>query len=250
MNIVLENPLERKQGGTVKTLCIISVFCLFASVLYAQTSEKVTWDYPVRYGTPEWDGLRSYEEQLLAYNIPAEIIKKIATSELVRICLAYPEWGVIDAFSDRRIGLYNMMSHFNGFHELLARNDAAKELIKVYSSLEPLAIGKDWTLLQKGKHSFQINCIELLLAHGMIIDKLDDLDTQILLDEVVLKYRQKRQLPEVYSLWGLAPTAGLCLNILDKNESSSNNEKIISLKRTFIIEDIKELDSFFESIKR
>ena len=210
----------------------------------------VTWDFPVNPGTPEWKELASYEEQLLAYNIPAEILKEISTQELVKVCLAYPEWGVIEAFNDRRIGLNNMMSHFNGFRELFLRQDAAKELIKVYSELEPLAIGTDWTLLQKGNHSFCINCIELLLAHGRIIEKLDTLDTQMLLDEVVLKYRQKRQLPNVYSLWGLSPTAGLCLSILDKDGNFSKNEKLLSLKRTFMIEDISVLDSFFESIKK
>ena len=233
-----------------RVVFILALMGTIVQYMFGQISEGPTWDFPVNPNTLEWKKLKSYEEQLMAYNIPEEIIKKISTQELVKICLAYPEWGVIEAFNDRRIGLNNMIIHFNGFQELFARHDAAKELIKVYSNLEPLAIGKDWTLLQKGNHSFQINCIELLLAHGMITDKLDELDTQILLDEVVLKYRKKRQLPEVYSLWGLAPTAGLCLYILDKNDIFTNNEKLISLKRTFIIEDIRELDSFFESLKR
>ena len=153
---------------------LIVLFSLVTCVINAQVIENnVTWDFPVNPSTPEWKELKSYEEQLLAYNIPNEMIKKISTSELVKVCLVYPEWGVIDAFNDRKVGLNNMMSHFNGFRELFTRNDAAKELIKVYSTLDPLAIGKDWTLLQKGEYSFHINCIELLLSHGMMIDKFD-----------------------------------------------------------------------------
>ena len=82
---------------------------LFVCVVNAQTETKVIWDYPVRYGTPEWETLKSYEEQLNAYNIPFEILKSISTEELVKVCLAYPEFSVMDVFNDRRIGLNNMM---------------------------------------------------------------------------------------------------------------------------------------------
>jgi len=188
---------------------------------------------------------------LLSYNIPEEIIKDISTQELVKICLAYPEWIVIEAFNNRRIGLNNMMSHFNGFRELFARNDAAKELIKAYSKMDPLAIGADWTLVQQGNYSFRINCLELLLSHSRILEKLDDQDIQVLLNEIVLKYNSKKQLTEVYSLWNLSPTAGLYLSILDRNgELSKNNAKFNSLRRTFMSEDIEVLDSVFELIKK
>ena len=232
-------------------ILIIIISCVFVSVLNAQTidEKRATWDFPINPRTAEWKKLKSYEEQLSAYNIPNELIKKISTAELVKVCLAYPEWGVIDAFNNRRIGLNNMMSQFNGFQELFSRNDAAKELIKVYSNVDPLAIGKDWTLLQKGNYSFQINCIELLLSHGMIIEKLDVQDTQTLLNEVVRKYNQKKQLPDVYSLWSLSPTAGLCLCILDKDGNFSKNDvKLLSLKRTFLSEDIEVLNKVVESV--
>ena len=225
---------------------IFIYFILVSCVLNAQ-EKKLTWDYPVKYGTEEWKSLKSYEEQLNAYNIPLDILKDISTAELVKICLAYPEFSVINAFNDRCIGLNNMMSQFNGFRELFARDDAAKEMIKVYSKISPLAIGKDWTLLQQGRYGFYINCVELLLSHGMIIQKFDMHDTQALLDVVVLKYEQKKQLPEIYSLWDLSPTAGLCLSIIDsEREITKNNPKLLSLKSTFMSENIEILDSVFK----
>ena len=229
---------------------IIIIFSLITCGINAQmTDNVVTWDFPVNPSTSEWKELKSYEEQLLAYNIPEEMMKKISTPELVKVCLAYPELGVINAFNDRRVGLNNMMSHFNGFRELFARNDAAKELIKAYSNLDPLAIGKNWTLLQMGNYGFHISCVELLLSHGRMIDKLDSQDIQVLLEVVVLKYNSKKQIPEVYSLWGLSPTAGLCLSIIDKDgEFSKNNTKLLSLKRTFMVEEIEVLDSVIELV--
>ena len=206
------------------------------------SSSDLVWNFPVNPSTPEWKGLKSYEEQLQAYNIPEEMIKEISTEELLKVCLAYPEWGIINAFNSRRIGLNNMMSRFNGFRELLAREDAAKELIKVYSNIDPLAIGDDWTLLQKGEYSFQINCVELLLSHGRMIDKLDAQDIQNLQNEAILKYEQKKQLSDV-SLWDLSPTAGLHLSLLDKNgEFSKNDTKLLLLKFYFMAEDIEVLD--------
>jgi len=226
----------------------ILIICLILIPFALSAQENnVTWNFPINPSSPKWKELKSYEEQLAAYNIPAEIIKKIPTPELVKICLAYPEWGVISAFNDRRIGLNNMMSQFNGFSELFARNDAAKELMKVYSKRDPLAVGKDWSLLQKGNYSFDINCIELLLSHSMMINKLDAQDVQVLIDMVVLKYKSKRQLPDVYSLWGLSPTAGLCLSILDKNgEFLKNNSKLLTLEQTFMTDDIEILDDVIE----
>lgn len=232
----------------MKRLTLLFILCLSAGMLSAQTA-KTTWDYPVKPGTEEWKKLKNYEEQLQAYNIPDEIISKISTEELVKVCLAYPEWGVVNAFNDRRTGLNNMMSNFNGFHELFARNDAAKELIKVYSKLDPLAIGNDWSLLQKGNYGFQINCLELLLSHGMIIEKLDVQDKQVLLNEVILKYNRKKQRPDVYSLWDLSPTAGLCLSMFDRNgELSKNDAKLLSLKGTLMSNDIKVLNKVFEQV--
>jgi len=234
----------------MKNVFFIFIFIFFSSFAINAQDKVVTWDFPINPSTNKWKELKSYEEQLLAYNIPEELIKNISTPELVKVCLAYPEWGVINAFNNRMIGLNNMMSCFNGFRELFARNDAAKEIIKIYSNIDPLAISKDWTLLQQGTFGFQINCIELLLSHGRIIEKLDEQDTQVLLNEVVLKYNKKRRLPDVYSLWDLSPTAGLCLNLLDKNgDFSKNNENFLSLKRTLMAEDINVLDSVFLSKK-
>ena len=231
----------------------IIVLDLFVCIVNAQTEseKKLTWDYPLRYGMPGWETLKTYEERLNAYNIPVEIIKNISTEELINVCLAYPNFKVIHAYNDRRTGLNKMMRHFNGFTELFARNDAAKELIKLYSKVDPLAIGDDWTLLQQGRYGFYINYIELLLAHEMIIEKLDEQDTHVLLNEVAAKYQLKKQRSDVYALWGLSPTAGLCLSILDKSgEFSRNNDKLLLLKQTFMSDEIAVLDSIVESIKK
>jgi hypothetical protein len=234
-----------------KNYAFVFFIFLLGISLPAYAQEKIAWDYPVNPNTEEWKSLKSYKEQLQAYNIPDDIIKKISTEELVKTCLAYPEWRLINAYSDRQAGLANVMGLFNGFHELFTRNDAAKELIKAYVKMDPLAVDRNWTPLQKGMYSFQFTCIEMLLSHGAIVAKLDETDTRVLLDEAVSKYRRKRQMPDIYSLWDVSPTAGLCLNILDKDGAFvKNNPELQSFQRTFMTEDIEILNKIIETSEK
>lgn len=191
----------------------------------------------------EWKHIKSYSEQLEVYNIPEDIVGEITTEELVKTCPAYPEWRLINAYSNRRIGLANVIGLFNGFHELFKRNDAGKELIKSYLMIDPLSMNPNWTPLQKGSFSFQLTCIEMLLSHDLIINQLSESEINTLLDEAVLKYNNKKQLPHVYSLWDLSPTAGLCLIILQRKGVPWTNDAEVKLfQRTFLTTDIRLLD--------
>lgn len=224
---------------------LLLLFLLIQNISFAQ--EEIVWDYPIKPGSEEWKTLKSYDKQLQAYNIPQEILKKISTAELVKTCLSYPEWRLINAYDNRRIGLNNVTGLFNGFNELFTRNDAAKELIKKYAEMDPLTIGENWIPIQKGDYSFQFTCVEMLLSHPAIIEKLSSTDRRTLLDVAVNNYRRKRQLPEVYSLWGLSPTAGLCLNVLSTDGGIMKNDSDIALlQMTFMSNDIKILDTIID----
>lgn len=233
----------------IKTITYIFLLGIFLS---ANAQEKpIVWDYPINPDIEEWKNFKSYDEQLKAYDIPPEIIKKISTAELVKTCLAYPEWRLINAYTDRQKGLANVMNLFNGFHELFTRNDAAKELIKVYVKMDPLIIDRSWTPLQKGTYSFQFTCIEMLLSHNAIIRQLDEPDTRILLNEAISKYENKKQMPDIYSLWDLSPTAGLCLNILDKDGIFVKSKPDLQLfQQTFMTEDIEVLNKIIEASEK
>jgi hypothetical protein len=229
---------------------IVFVMLLFSLDSLAQQLD-VGWDYPIKPGTNEWKNLKSYEEQLNSYNIPSEIIKKISTEELVKTCLAYPEWRMINAYSDRQAGLANVIGLFNGFHELLVRHDAAKELIKVYVKMDPLVIDRNWTSLQKGTYSFQFTCIEMLLSHGVIVRQLDETNIRVLLNEAISKYKSKKQMEDMCSLWYLSPTAGLCLSILEKDGLLiKSNSDLQLFQQTFMTEDIEILERIIEESEK
>jgi hypothetical protein len=220
---------------------------LIGNYLALNAQDKVKWEYPINPSSIEWKNLETYAEQLQAYNIPSEIIKKISTEELVKTCLSYPEWRLINAYTNRHIGLSNIIALFNGFNELFLRDDAAKELIRVYVQMDPKMIDLTWSSLQKGIFSFQFVCIEMLLSHRAIIMKLDSTDIRLLMDEAVSKYKNMAQASNFYSLWDLSPVAGLCLSILDKDGVFINNYPDLRFfQRTFMTEDIATLNRIIE----
>jgi hypothetical protein len=232
----------------MKKIIFIIGFALVS--LSAMTQEKkAVWDFPVNAQSKEWENLKSVEEQFGAYNIPVEMIKKISTEELVKTCLSYPEWGLIHAYNDRITGLSVIISLFNGFQELFSRDDAALELMKEYVKIDPLAVGADWTPLQQGQYSFRMTQIELLLSRKSIVNKLDETDIRKLKEAAVLKYKQKKMLQGIYSLWDLSPTAGICLTILlekDGANSTGGKSEMQNFKRNLMTEDIGILDEIVE----
>lgn len=230
------------------------IFILISSLLlatngYSQitsnrpaTGRKAVWDYPVKPGSKEWAKFKTVEEEYAAYNIPADIIKEISTEELVKTCLAYPEWGLIYAFNDPQTGFSHVLNLFNGFGELFSRKDAAKELLKVYAGMNPLNAGRLRTDLEKGMFGFKFTCIEMLMSAQPVILRMDEADKRLMLREGVAKYRHKEQLPEIYSLWTLSPSAQLCLAVLESEGQITGDEARKSLKRRALHHDKAVLD--------
>jgi hypothetical protein len=233
-------------------VCIVLSWITCTLSAQVITDKRITWDYPVNPQTKEWKNLKSIEEQFEAYNIPAGILKNISTEELVKTCLSYPEWGLIHAYNDRLTGLSVIISLFNGFQELFNRDDAAKELIKVYIKLDPLAVKLDWTPLQQGQYVFRFTQIELLLMQKEIIDKLDNKGILELKKIAITKYKNKKRRPEIYSLWNLSPTVGICWNIFEKKKSNvSNNDSAIRLfQHRLMTDNIGVLDKIVELLEK
>jgi len=217
-----------------------------------EQNEKLAWDYPMKYGVPGWEALKTTEERFNAYNIPDAILNSISTEELVKICMAYPQWGLMHAFNDRRTGFCVLVDYFNGFQELFKRDDAAIELLKAYDRLDPLSVEPTWTPLQQGIYSARFEKIEMFLSTKTMIDKLDNEGLRRLKEVVISKYQKKRELPEIYSLFDLSPTVAICTNIIEQktpNLLRTNREVINVFMFSFMSEDVQLLDSLLELLK-
>ena len=217
-----------------------------------QLEEKLAWDYPVRYGAPGWDALKTVEEKFNAYNIPDAIMNSISTEELVKICMNYPQWGLMHAYNDRRSGLSVLISLFNGFQELFKREDSAVELLKMYEQLDPLAVDPTWIPLQQGTYSAKFEKIEMFLSARSMIEKLNKEEIQHLKEVAISKYQKKKELPGIYSLWDLSPTVAICVKIIEKENSellNANRDEINFFIFSMMSENIQFLDGVVELLK-
>jgi len=226
-----------------RTISIVILFVIYDCLSLSQNS-KLTWDFPIRPGTPEWALLDSYESKLAAYNIPENILDSLSTNALVDACFSYPEWRLIDTRNSYCDGLRYVLSLFNGFNKLFEKKDGASILVSRYKNIDPTEIKKDWSMEEIGENGFKIVYLELLLSQPIILSYLTlDQENDLLL-EAIEKYNSKKSLPNIYSLYGLCPTVMICATILERNNFSKelDQSKLIFLTHFGLINDLKFLD--------
>lgn len=177
---------------------------LLAVPIISFAQEEVTWEYPVKPGTNEWNNLTTYSEKINAYNIPVDIIKEISTAELVKTCLNYPELRLIFTRNDIQSGFDYVRSKFNGFSELEKRKDAGQELLKVYNGYNPGGFSKEASDLEIGRYIVQFTYIELLMAQTEILNKFNPSDVNDLLLITSKNYQLKKDLISYYGPIGLS----------------------------------------------
>ena len=192
---------------TKKQLLVFAFFTFLLNAgLLAQQSK--VWDYPIHYGTPEWEKLTTFEEMLNAYNIPDSLLKNMTTKDLVATCLKYPNW-VLITFGDTYQEGYNIISKlFNGFKELEQRPDAEKELIDIYCKMDPKGITEFDTPVKQGTFCLQFTFIELLISQNKILRTLNKDSKTLVVKTLTINYDIKNGLNNYYSMHSLLP---ICL---------------------------------------
>ncbi|MEO8962553.1 MAG: hypothetical protein ABI325_11770 [Ginsengibacter sp.] len=212
---------------------IIFLWFLVISSL-ASLGQEITmpYNFPIKSDNPEWPKFKSRTEMAGALQIPSETLKNLTTKALAKTCLNFPMFKDLYFFNTIQTGFNNLKQSFNGFQELLSRNDAAIELLKLYGLMNPEEILHAENDTLKGDFSFRFVEIEILLAQEELINSLNtDIETK-LLKEAVLKYEQKKATSE-FSSFSLSPSMLVAGRILDKKG------KLQNLKATYTNDDIQ-----------
>ena len=81
-----------------------------------------------------WKTFNSSRERIAALQIPSNQLESIGTKELIDICLNFPYIPDILAFDRIKQGFDNLKSKFNGFEELLKRQDLAEKLAEKFEN--------------------------------------------------------------------------------------------------------------------
>ena len=202
MKTLISNPLanlkKTLQKVAVATLCILFKFCLFASVLHAQTTEKITWDYPIKPDSIGWNQCNSPDEINEKLNIPENILKDLDTESLVQICLDYPALSVFFLTDAPQQGFDVFFSKFNGIRELMSREDVGHFLLQKYSRMSMADFNFLWSLEKQGDFVFRFYHAEIFLAQPQSIQSLDDSDRSLLLKESIRKYELKESRDDLF----------------------------------------------------
>ena len=164
-------------------ILFLSALLLF---LFTTTQSQIIdepYDFPIKPGTPEWGNFASYEDRRQALQVPDDILKRLSTRALVETCLDYPFF-VIEYFalSSRRNGISYVINSFNGYVELLQRQDAFTELFKKYQSSDP-----------KLEDPFIFVCIVVLLYQDEILEQTSYEEKILLLAESYSKFKKMQE---------------------------------------------------------
>ena len=170
---------------------LILIFSLVASGINAQTATKITWDYPVKPGMEEWRQLKTFEEINQACQIPEDMLKKLDTEALVKICFDYPDFMTIFLYNTPQDGFNALYSSFNGIRELFDRKDAGHFMLKKYKSMTFADFNPLWTSATQGEFVFKYQYFETLLAQPQVFQSLDTNGRKELLKESTKKFEMK-----------------------------------------------------------
>lgn len=161
-------------------------------------AQESKWDYPVKPGSQEWAQLITQDMKVQACQIPVEILQKISSEDLVALCLSYPLFINTTVFPTFQKGMDDLRNDFNGINELFRRAESSKLLSAKYIKLSVKNLDPNWTILQKGKHAYDLMFLELVLSQKEILKQLSKNELKLLLNNSVQKYNDKKDLLNIY----------------------------------------------------
>ena len=149
------------------------------------------YDFPIRPGDEEWKQLPSKKARLEACQIPDSILRKMCTYDLVKTYFNYPFLGDFFAFQYVKSALAKTRIEFNGFDELINRDNGAIKIVEKYENMDFGGIDSTWTEYEKFNHEVMFCYVEFTLSYDPILSKLNNIEKNELLKIAVNKYESK-----------------------------------------------------------
>lgn len=215
-------------------------------ISYAQN--KIIWDFPIKPGTEAWATLSSSQEMIDACHIPTNILTSLTTNELADLCMSYPLLADMLLTKNFQDGFEKTSRIFNGFQELLLRNDAGPSLLKIYEQFDLVTFQK--TKGVEIKNVFLDMCLDVVMAQSVFLEQLNPEQEKRLMNESLEKLKTHQQIGS--SLYRQKSAAVILSRLLTKNNTTlkerdeAGNDKFLLLNNFFILED----ESIIESIEQ
>ena len=111
------------------------VFCGLSASCQILLRDSSEFKLPYKPGSTEWERLKTTSARTTALQIPKDILAKISTKGLLEVCLDYPYTYDMFAYNDFDMGFNSIQKKFNGFKELLRREDLVDALLDKYEKI-------------------------------------------------------------------------------------------------------------------
>jgi hypothetical protein len=192
----------------------LAIILIFVAVSVMAQTGSGPYDFPIKPGTAAWKALKTHAEKQEVCQIPAAVLEKMTTKDLVQTCLNYPLYGDFMAYDNLQYGFEQMSARFNGLQELLHRKDIGVEILASYKNLDPGAVDSSWTSVERGAYAAQFYFMEMLLSQNMILGNLQRDGRLLLLAECIQKFQSKQKYPGLYSILSYQTLAAVMGRIL------------------------------------
>jgi len=169
--------------------------------------------FPVRPGMPEWAEFTSGQEKIDALQVPEDELKNMSSYGLVETCLDYPLLAAMMAFDTIQYGVERQMENFNGFHELVTREDAAQIMLARFKQMNSGCIPQGDEII-RGGYTLTFIYTGMVQAQYVFIEQLSSGERGELLDEAVKKYNQFELIGDPYSILNLKIEALLMARVM------------------------------------
>ena len=169
------------------------------------------YQFPIVPGSEEWKAL-GHLQRVASLQIPLDTLNQMSTARLLETCLYYPFNVDIIAYDNHLAGYDRMKNQFNGYLELLNRQDFIQCLVSLYNNREIALVNQMTDDYEKGRYSFDFQMMEYLFTDAALLASPNQ--TEQIISLLVQKLDQKSHYSSIFSSVSLPITAiaiGRCL---------------------------------------
>lgn len=186
------------------------------------------FEFPVKAGTAQWMSFETHQQKLDACQIPDTLLPLIPTKELVEICFEYPLLIDAYAYNDLVEGMKQVVLGFNGFQELLKREDNSVCLLNYLidndlSGMNLLSMDP----VNLGKKTLYYDLAEILLSFDQMINNADDTQKKDIAEFSYHSIENKERIPSVYGLSSITASAYLTGKIVVKRTPAIRTNNVL-----------------------
>lgn len=220
---------------------MLLVFQAMSYLLVAQTNDH-KYDFPIKPGSEVWKAFTTHQQMVEATTLPAKTAASLTTKALLETCLDYPLLGDIMMYNSPQKGLEKLIGHFNGLSVLMERKEVALYAANAYQRLLQTDVKKLPSLQEKGKLTFQLSFIELLLSQKKVLAGVSGKDIGVLKTYIGTARTLKTSNKDIFGTMSYGYTMYLAGNLFRTIYRTAFSPAAVSFLNTGAMADIAILE--------